>query len=96
MAQISDLELTTGVAIVSIAIPLFTGFLPGMSEVLGDDCSDGMQSNLDFGRSTAAVSTLSVGIVLSLFTRSLMPTIFAIGISVLLWGVYEFAFRRVA
>lgn len=96
MTQISDLELTTGVAIVSIAIPLFTGFLPGMADVLGDNCSDGMQSNLDFGRSTATIATASVGIVLSLFTKSIMPTVFAIGISVLLWGAYEFAFRRVA
>jgi peptidoglycan biosynthesis protein MviN/MurJ (putative lipid II flippase) len=95
MAQISDLELTTGVAIVSIAIPLFTGFLPGLSEVLGDNCSDDMQSNLDFGRATATVSTLSVGVVLSLFTKSIMPTLFAFGISFMLWGAYEIAYRRV-
>lgn len=94
MAQISDLELTAGVAIVSTAISLFTGFLPGLNDVLNDDCSPEMRGNLDFGQPTAAIATTSVGIVLSLVTKSIMPTIFALGISLLLYLTYEIAFRQ--
>lgn len=96
MAQVSDLELTAGVAIVSTAISLFTGFLPGLSEVLQDDRSPGMRGSLDFGQPTAAVATTSVGVVLSLVTKSIMPTVFALGISAIMWFAYEFAFRREA
>lgn len=95
MAEISDLELTAGVAIVSTGLSLFTGFLPGLNEVLNDNCTDSMRGNLDFGQPTAAIATTSVGVVLSLVTKSIMPTVFALGISAIMWFAYEFAFRRV-
>lgn len=94
MAEISALELTAGTAVVSAAISVFGVCLPGLSEVLGDDRTAGMRSTLDFGQPAAAVATVSVGVVLSVFTKSLMPTVFALGISALLWLAYEFAFQR--
>jgi hypothetical protein len=95
MPELTSLELTAGVAIVSTAISVFGGFLPGLSDVLNDNCSDGMRSNLNFAQPTAAIATTSVGVVLSLVTKSIMPTVFAVGISAMLWLVYEFAFQRV-
>lgn len=96
MAEITSLELTAGVAIVSTAISLFSGFLPGLNDVLCDNGSSGMRGTLDFGQPTAAVATVSVGVVLSLLTKSIMPTVFSLGISAILWMIYEFAFRRVS
>jgi hypothetical protein len=95
MSEISSIELTAGTAIVATAVSMFACCLPGLHDVLQDNSSTGMRETLNFGQSTAAIATTSIGVVLSVFTKSLMPTIFALGISALLWFVYEFAFRRV-
>lgn len=94
MPDVSSLELTAGTAIVATAVSIFSCCLPGLNDVLHDNSSGGMRDTLNFGQTTAAIATTSIGIVLSIFTKSLMPTIFALGISAMLWFVYEFAFRR--
>lgn len=94
MSEITSLELTAGVAVVTTALSVFSGFLPGLNDVFSDQYSDSMRGALDFGQPTAAIATTSVGIALSFFTRSIMPTVFALGISAFMWFVYEFAFRR--
>lgn len=94
MAELSTLELEAGVAIVAAGISMFGGFLPGLSDLLGDAQTDGMRGCLDFGQPAAALATVAVGVVLSFATKSIMPTLFALGISAALWLVYELAFQR--
>lgn len=96
MAEISSLELTAGTAIVATGVSIFTQFLPGLNDVFNDDGTAGMRGTLDFGQPAAALATVSVGVVLSFVSKSIMPTVFALGISFALYIAYELAFRRTA
>lgn len=95
MAELSSLELTAGVAVIATALSMMTSCIPDMDDVLLDGQTGAMRGILDFGLPTTTIATTSVGVVLSFFTRSIMPTIFALGISAAVWAAYEIAFKKV-
>ncbi|ARK07710.1 hypothetical protein Toil_gp27 [Rhodococcus phage Toil] len=93
MAELSSLELTAATAVVSTAVAVFSTMCPPMQDVLGSQ-SDTTRKMVSFGQNAGAVATVSVGLVLSWITRSPMPAVFGIGISMLVMFAYEYAFRR--
>lgn len=92
--ELSSLELTAAVAVVSTGISVFATFCPDLPKVLADNRSHSVKSELSFGQNAAVVATVSVGTVLSFITKSPMPLVFAIAIAALMTFAYEFAFRK--
>lgn len=94
MAEVSSLGLTTSVAVVSAGLGVFTCFMPELSDVLSDRQSNEMAGKVTFGASTAAVATVSIGAVLSYLTHTWSPIVSALGITVILYAAYRFAYQR--
>lgn len=94
MAEISSTALTAGTAVTSFGLAAFVSFMPELKDVLGDNGSSQVKSECRIGAATGAVATLSVGMVMTYLTKSLVPLFVALGISAIMYAVYEFAYKR--
>lgn len=94
MAEISSTALTAGTAVASLGLSAFASFMPELREVMNDDHSPDMKNECRFGATSSAVATLSVGVVLAYLTKSLVPVFVALGISAILFAVYDFAYQK--
>lgn len=92
--EISPNALTAGIAVMSAGLTTFTGLMPSLRDVLDDSTSISMRERIDFGRNASSVATLSSGVVFTLVTKSVVPLVYSVGITVLMWGVFELAYRK--
>lgn len=93
MAELSALELTAGAAVMSAGISIFAAFNPDISKVF-NDLTGGCRDEVDFGQQVSAITSVAVGAVLSIATRSVIPLMWSIGIAFGVSFIYEMAYRH--